>query len=101
MYMCMYVCVCVCMCVCTCVCGFILCALQENRAKVKKQLQEAIETQKRQYKARQEAELTKANRSEHQNIKNRLKDEREYKCRQLYESYKQIMDDLVTQQNVS
>ena len=64
-------------------------------------MREAIETQKRQYKAQQEAELAKAPRTEHQNIKNRLRDEREYKCGQLYESYKQIMDDLVTQQNVS
>ncbi|XP_067928403.1 serine/threonine-protein kinase TAO1-like isoform X2 [Watersipora subatra] len=76
-------------------------SIGENRQRVKKQLKEAVETQNRQYKARRDEELSKAPRSEHQNIRKRLKDEQDFKCAELYEMYRQIMDDLVTQQNVT
>ena len=50
---------------------------------------------------RRDEELSKAPRSEHQSIRKRLKDEQDFKCAELYEMYRQIMDELVTQQNVS
>lgn len=64
-------------------------------------MREAADTQRRQYKARRDDEYSKAPRSEHPAIRKRLKDEQDLKNAELYEMYQQVMDDLVTQQNVS
>lgn len=64
-------------------------------------MQDSLQTQNRQYKVRRDEECLRAPRTEHKNIERRLKDEQEYKSRAIYENYKQLMDDLVANQNVS